>query len=128
MTETFHTKGLDSAARGSRPDRRRRWRCGRSRAEVIGAAVVVVGQLEHRLLVADAEEVVRRLELAVADGVHVALEGEPQRLVEGGLRSGSVIRTIVCRNAVIPPIVRELSKGGGQRPAALRCQCVVMES
>src|ERR1700757_3479504 len=39
-------------------------------AEVVGAAVVVEGQLEHRVVVADAEEVVRRLELAVADDVH----------------------------------------------------------
>ena len=52
-------------------------------AEVVGAAVVVERQLEHRLLVADAEEVVRRLELAVADDVHVALEAEAERLVEG---------------------------------------------
>src|SRR4051812_42762737 len=51
-------------------------------AEVVGAAVVVEGQLEHRLLVADAEEVVRRLELSVSDDLHVALEAEAERLVE----------------------------------------------
>src|SRR5262249_22058241 len=51
-------------------------------AEVVGAAVVVEGQLEHRAVVADAVEVVRRLELAVADDVHVALEVEAERLVE----------------------------------------------
>ena len=51
-------------------------------AEVVAAAVVVERQLEHRLLVADREEVVRRLELAVADDVEVAREGEAERLVE----------------------------------------------
>ena len=40
-------------------------------------------QLEHRVLTADPEEVVGRLELAVADDVHVALEAEAERLVEG---------------------------------------------
>src|SRR3954447_23106039 len=51
-------------------------------AEVVGAAVVVEGQLEHGLLVGDGEEVVRRLLLAAADDVHLAIEREPERLVE----------------------------------------------
>src|SRR5439155_21357096 len=50
-------------------------------AEVVAATVVVECQLEHRLLVADREEVVRRLQLAVADDVEVAREGEAERLV-----------------------------------------------
>jgi hypothetical protein len=41
------------------------------RAQVICAAVVVVGELEHVVVVAEREEVVRRLELAVPDDVHV---------------------------------------------------------
>src|SRR5438270_49272 len=40
-------------------------------AELVRAAVVVVRQLEHGVLSADPEEVVRRLELAVPDDVHV---------------------------------------------------------
>src|SRR5581483_5681190 len=52
-------------------------------AEVVGAPVVVVRQLEHRGVVAEREEVVRRLELAIADDVHVALEAEAERPVEG---------------------------------------------
>ena len=51
-------------------------------AELVGPTVVVVGELEDVLLIADREEVVRRLELAVTDDVHVAAEGEPERLVE----------------------------------------------
>src|SRR6266487_2275332 len=53
-----------------------------ARAELVRAAVVVEGQLEHRLLVADAVEVVRRLELAVTHDVEVARERETERLVE----------------------------------------------
>src|SRR5204863_9579636 len=41
-------------------------------AELIRAPVVVVGELELLLLPGEAEEVVRRLGLAVADDVHVA--------------------------------------------------------
>src|ERR1043166_7314580 len=51
-------------------------------AEVVRATVVVVRQFEHRLLVADREETVRCLALAVADDVHLAGEREPERLVE----------------------------------------------
>src|SRR5205823_2648418 len=51
-------------------------------AEVVRAAVVVEGQLQDRSVIAEREEVVRRLELAVADDVHVALEAEAERLVE----------------------------------------------
>src|SRR3954453_21942603 len=50
--------------------------------ELVRAAVVVERQLEHRLGVAEREEVVRRFLLAVPDDVHVAVEGEAQRLVE----------------------------------------------
>ena len=53
-----------------------------ARAELVRAPVVVERELEHRFLVADPEEVVRRLELALADDVHVALEREAERLVE----------------------------------------------
>src|SRR5947207_3421668 len=53
------------------------------RAELVRAAVVVGRQLEHRLLVAHREEVVRRLELTVADDVELARESKPERLVEG---------------------------------------------
>jgi len=51
-------------------------------AHLVRASVVVVRQLEHVLLVADREEVVRRLQLAVADDVHLAREPEPERLIE----------------------------------------------
>src|SRR4051795_8468226 len=57
-------------------------------AVVVVAPVVVVRQLEDRFLVADAEEVVRRLELAVPDDVHLALEAEAERLVEAAAASG----------------------------------------
>ena len=52
------------------------------RAELVGAAVVVERQLELLLLAGHAEEVVRRLELAVADDRQLAPELEPERLVE----------------------------------------------
>ena len=52
------------------------------RSELVRAAVVVVRQLEHVLLIADREEVVGRLELAVPDDVHVAREAKAERLVE----------------------------------------------
>src|SRR5438034_10561320 len=51
--------------------------------ELVGATVVVVRQLELFVLAGDAEEVVRRLLLAVPDDVHVATELEAERLVEG---------------------------------------------
>ena len=51
-------------------------------AELVRATVVVERQLEHALLVADREEVVRRLALAVPNDVHLALKAEPERLVE----------------------------------------------
>ena len=66
-------------------------------AEVVRAAVVVEGQLEHVACRRDAEEVVRRLELAVADDVHVALEPEAERLVERAARVRIRDPTIVCR-------------------------------
>src|SRR5581483_11488775 len=52
-------------------------------ADVVCAAVVVEGQLELLVLAGEAEEVVRRLELAVADDRELAAELHPQRLVEG---------------------------------------------
>ena len=57
-------------------------------SEVIGATVVVVGQLEDVLVVAEGEEVVRRLELAVPDDVHVPREAEAERLVEAAAALG----------------------------------------
>ena len=51
-------------------------------SQLVRAAVVVVRQLEHRLGVSEREEVVRRLLLSVPDDVHVAVEGEAERLVE----------------------------------------------
>ena len=45
--------------------------------EVVGAAVVVVGQPEHRLLAAEREEVVRGLQLAVADDVESRANVKP---------------------------------------------------
>src|SRR5215831_7095138 len=59
-----------------------------ARAQLVRAPVVVEGQLEHRLLVAEREEVVRRLQLAVADDVEVAGEREPERLVEDAALPG----------------------------------------
>src|SRR3954468_14078026 len=50
--------------------------------QLVRPSVVVVRQLEHRVGVAEREEVVRRLFLAVPDDVHVAVEREAQRLVE----------------------------------------------
>src|SRR5205814_8731812 len=52
-------------------------------AEVVRAPVVVEGELELLVLAGHAEEVVRRLLLAVPDDVHVATELHPERLVEG---------------------------------------------
>src|SRR5437763_11155144 len=69
-----------------------------ARAELIGAAVVVERQLEHRLPVADREEVVGRLELAVADDVHVALKAEAERLVERAVLLGIRDPFMLCRN------------------------------
>ena len=57
-------------------------------AQLVGAAVVVVGQLEDVLVVAEREEVVRRLALAVSDDVHVAGEAKAQRLVEAAAPLG----------------------------------------
>src|SRR5579862_601920 len=51
-------------------------------AEVVRAPIVVVRQLEHGRLAADRVEVVRRLDCAVADDVHVALELEAEGFVE----------------------------------------------
>src|SRR6478736_771799 len=45
-------------------------------AQLVRAAVVVVRQLEDAVRLADREEVVRCLELPLADDVHVALEAE----------------------------------------------------
>jgi hypothetical protein len=53
----------------------------------------VSSSTEH--VVADAVEVVRRLDLTAADDVHVPVEAEAEPL-------GSVIRTIVWRNFAIP--------------------------
>ena len=74
-------------------------------AEVVRAAVVVVRELELRVLARDAEEVVRRLPLAVADDVHVAAELEAERLVEGAapLRIGDPVHRVqIARHAPDP--------------------------
>ncbi len=52
------------------------------RAQLVRAPVVIERQLEDVLGVADREEVVRRLQLAVPDDVHVAAEAKAERLVE----------------------------------------------
>src|SRR5262249_43231308 len=52
-------------------------------AELVGAPVVVEGELELFLLAGHAEEVVRRLELAVPDDRELATELHAERLVEG---------------------------------------------
>src|SRR5919197_452446 len=52
-------------------------------AQLIAAAVVVERELELLLLAREAEEVVRRLQFAVADDVEVAAVLHPERLVEG---------------------------------------------
>ena len=57
-------------------------------AEVVRATVVVVRQLEDVLVVSEREEVVRRLELAVSDDVHVAGEAEAECLVEAAAPLG----------------------------------------
>src|SRR5262249_42868845 len=51
-------------------------------AQLVRAPVVVEGQLEHAIVVAHREEVVRRLALPVTDDVEVPREGEAERLVE----------------------------------------------
>ncbi len=51
--------------------------------EVVGAAVVVERELELFCLAGEPEKVVRRLNLAVADDVHVATKLQPECLVEG---------------------------------------------
>ena len=56
--------------------------CPYARAELVGAAVLVVRQLELFLLVGEAVEVERRLLLAVADDRRLAPELVPERLVE----------------------------------------------
>src|SRR6266545_3260742 len=53
-----------------------------TRADVVAAAVVVERQLELLLLAGEAEEVVRRLELAVAHDRQLAPELHAERLVE----------------------------------------------
>src|SRR5262249_31013073 len=65
-------------------------------AEVVRAAIVVVGELELLVLAGDAEEVVRRLLLAVPDDVHIAAELEAERLVEGAalLRVGDAVHGV----------------------------------
>ena len=55
--------------------------------EVVRSAVVVQRQLELLVLAGEAEEVVRRLPLAVPDDVHVAAELEAERLVERAARA-----------------------------------------
>src|SRR6059058_5496386 len=57
-------------------------------AEVIRTAVVVVGQLQDRVVAAHREEVVRRLLLSVPDDVQLAVEREAERLVEGAAPAG----------------------------------------
>src|SRR5204863_10048854 len=52
-------------------------------AEVVRTAIVVEGELELLLLAGDAEEVVRRLELAVAHDRKLTAELESERLVKG---------------------------------------------
>jgi hypothetical protein len=76
--------------------------------EVVRPAVVVEGQLELLVLAGHAEEVVRRLLLAVAHDVHVAAKLEPERLVEGPalLRIGDPVHRVeVARHAGI--VVRQ---------------------
>ena len=68
-----------------------------ARAELVPAAVVVVRQLEHSLLVAHGEEVVGRLDLPVADDVEVACEREAEGLVERAALLGIGDPNIVCR-------------------------------
>ena len=93
------------AARASRRGRRRRSRCARSRCPARRCGRRGCRSARARSRLADREEVVRRLELAVADDVHVAREAEAERLVERAARSGSVMRTIVCRNVAMPRIL-----------------------
>src|SRR5437763_5419093 len=57
-------------------------------AEVIRTPVVVVGQLQDRVVAAHREEVVRRLLLSVPDDVQLAVEREAERLVEGAAPAG----------------------------------------
>jgi hypothetical protein len=65
---------------------------------LVPSTVVVEGELELFVLFRNAEEVVRRLEFAVADDREFAAELEPEGSVEGAaLFSGSVIRYMVCR-------------------------------
>ena len=54
-----------------------------ARADVVRPPVVVEGQLELRVLARGAEEVVRRLLLAVADDVELAPELEAEGFVKG---------------------------------------------
>jgi len=53
-----------------------------ARAELVRPPVAVERQLELLIMPGNAEEIVRRLPLAVADDVHLATELEPERLVE----------------------------------------------
>src|SRR5207244_6215954 len=52
-------------------------------AHFVRAPVVVVGEFQNVLLVANREEVVRRLEVAVPDDVHVTTARAAEPLIEG---------------------------------------------
>ena len=64
---------------------------------LVGAAVVVERELELLVLAGQPVEVVRRLELSVADDRQVAPMVEPERLVEGLAAGRIVILYIVWR-------------------------------
>src|SRR5204863_5431008 len=98
-----------------------------ARAELVRAPVVVIGQLEHRLLVAEREEVVRRLQLSVADDVEVAGEREAERLVEraAARRVGDAVHRV--QKGGHPGDRTRAPKDGGYGPAALRCQFLATE-
>jgi hypothetical protein len=68
------------------------------RLAALEIAVVVVHEFEDGLLVAEREEVVGCLELAVPDDVEVPREPEAECPWKLRMRCGSVIRYIVCRN------------------------------
>ena len=83
---------------------------------------MVEGQLQLDLLAGEPEEVVRRLERAVADDRQLAPELEAERLVERPAALGSVMRTIVCRKVATRRILAlgsriGLAPGGWSPPS-----------
>lgn len=65
--------------------------------QLVRAPIMIEGQLELLVLAGNAEEIVGRLQLTIADNRELTPKLQAERLVKARLFSGSVIRYIVCK-------------------------------